>query len=236
MGSEMCIRDRRAQGAQVVITGRDKTRLDAAVEDLDDGTGVLAMRSDVASPADLDALMAAIQDRYGRLDVVFANAGVASFQPHGDLTEAEFDRVVDINFKGVFFTIQKTLPLLSHHAAIVINASWTLHRGLPGASLYSATKAAVHNLAHTLAAELAPQGIRVNSISPGYIDTAMFHDTISAEAQAAVVAEVATGRLGTPDDVANAVTFLACGEASYINGQDLIIDGGLITTIPRPMK
>jgi NAD(P)-dependent dehydrogenase (short-subunit alcohol dehydrogenase family) len=224
------------EGAQVVITGRDKTRLDAAVEDLDGGSRVLAVRSDVASPADLDALTAAIQNQYGRLDVVFANAGVASFQPNGDITEAEFDRIVDINFKGVFFTIQKTLPLLSDHAAIVINASWTLHRGLPGASLYSATKAAVHNLTHTLAAELAPKGIRVNSVSPGYIETAMFHDNIPADAHAAVVTEVAAGRLGTPDDVANAVAFLASGEASYINGQDLIIDGGLVAAIPRPMR
>ncbi|WP_158839498.1 SDR family NAD(P)-dependent oxidoreductase [Saccharothrix deserti] len=219
-----------AEGAQVVVTGRDKTRLDAAVEALDGGSRVLGVCGDVADPADLDALTTAIRDRHGRLDVVFANAGVASFQPNGDITEAEFDRVVDINFKGVFFTVQKTLPLLSDHAAIVINASWTLHRGLPGASLYSATKAAVHNLAHTLAAELGPRGIRVNSVSPGYIETPMFHDNVSADAQAAVVAAVPTGRIGTSDDVADAVAFLASGEASYINGQDLIIDGGLVAT------
>ncbi len=220
-----------AEGAQVVITGRDKTRLDAAVEELGGDDRVLAIRGDVANLDDLDALTAAIRNRHGRLDVVFANAGVAAFQPHADIAEAEFDRIVDINFKGVFFTIQKTVPLLSEHAAIVLNASWTLHRGLPGASLYAATKAAVHNLAHTLAAELGPRGIRVNSVSPGYIETPMFHDNISAEAQTAVVAEVAAGRVGVPEEVADAVAFLASSEASYINGQDLIIDGGLVAAV-----
>lgn len=216
-----------AEGAHVIITGRDQARLDAAVDDLRSDR-VLAVRSDVADLADLDALTATIDQRHGRLDVVFANAGVASFRPNSDISEAEFDRTVGINFKGVFFTIQKTTPLLSDHGAIVINASWTLHRGLPGASLYSATKAAVHNLAHTLAVELAPRRIRVNSVSPGYIETPMYHDNVTREAGAAVVATVAAGRLGRADEVADAVAFLASAEASYINGQDVIVDGGLI--------
>ncbi|MFQ6330909.1 glucose 1-dehydrogenase [Nocardia sp. CWNU-33] len=225
-----------AEGAQVVITGRDKIKLDAAVDGLDGGNRVLAIRGDVANLADLDAMTTAIRARYGRLDVVFANAGVGVFQPHSEITEAAFDRAVGINFKGVFFTIQRTVPLLPEHAAIVINASWTLHRGLADASLYSATKAAVHNLAHTLAAELGPKGIRVNSVSPGYIETPMFHDNVSAAAAAAVVAEVATGRIGTAEDVADAVAFLASDAASYINGQDLIIDGGLVAAVGAPRK
>ncbi|MBF6229514.1 glucose 1-dehydrogenase [Nocardia abscessus] len=223
------------EGARVVITGRDKTRLDAAVEELNGADRVVAIQGDAGRVADLDALAAAIRDRHGSLDVVFANAGVASFRPHAEFTEDEFDRVVDANFKGVFFTIQKALPLLSEHASIVINASWTLHRGLPGASLYAATKAAVHNLARTLAAELGPRGIRVNSVSPGYIETPMFHDNVSPDAHAAVLAEVASRRLGTADDVADAVAFLASAEASYINGQDLIIDGGLVGAISREL-
>ncbi|MFQ6328037.1 glucose 1-dehydrogenase [Nocardia sp. CWNU-33] len=222
-----------AEGATVIITGRDKTRLDAAVAQL--GDRALGIPGDAASLTDLETLAAAIREQYGRLDVVFANAGIGAFQAAHDVTEAEFYRVVDINFKAAFFTIQKTLPLLSDQAAIVINASFAVHRGVPDAALYSATKAAVHNLARTLAAELAPRGIRVNSVSPGYIDTPAFRAEASAEAQAAVGATVAAGRVGTAEEVAAAVAFLASGEASYINGQDLLVDGGLISAIPAAM-
>ncbi|WP_328404676.1 glucose 1-dehydrogenase [Nocardia sp. NBC_00403] len=222
-----------AEGATVIITGRDKTRLDAAVAQL--GDRALGIPGDAASLTDLETLAAAIREQYGRLDVVFANAGIGAFQAAQDVTEAEFYRVVDINFKAAFFTIQKTLPLLSDQAAIVINASFAVHRGVSDAALYSATKAAVHNLARTLAAELAPRGIRVNSVSPGYIDTPAFRAEASAEAQAAVGATVAAGRVGTAEEVAAAVAFLASGEASYINGQDLLVDGGLISAIPAAM-
>ncbi|MFQ6395922.1 SDR family NAD(P)-dependent oxidoreductase [Nocardia sp. KC 131] len=224
-----------AEGADVVITGREKTRLDAAVEELNGGDRVLGISGDAANLADLDALATAIQDRFGRLDVVFANAGVGAFQPYLDVTEAEFYRVVDINFKAAFFTIQKALPLLADHGAIVINASFALHRGGPGAALYSATKAAVHNLARTLAAELAPRRIRVNSVSPGYTATPAFYAEASAQVQAAAVAAVAAGRIGTSDDIAAAVAFLASDEASYINGQDMSVDGGLVTATPAPI-
>ncbi|MFI6998340.1 glucose 1-dehydrogenase [Nocardia sp. NPDC050175] len=223
------------EGARVVITGRDKGRLDAAVKELDAGERVLAVAGDAANLADLDALTAAIEGRFGRLDVVFANAGIGAFQQVADVTEDEFYRVVDINFKAAFFTIQKTLPLLVDHGAIVINASFALHRGSPGAALYSASKAAVQNLARTLAAELAPRRIRVNSVSPGYTATPAFEAEASDEVREAVVATVAAGRIGTSEEVAAAVAFLASDEGAYINGHDLLIDGGLVSATPAAM-
>ncbi|MFJ4657567.1 glucose 1-dehydrogenase [Nocardia sp. NPDC088792] len=229
-----------AEGARVIITGRDKTRLDAAVAEITGGTAeladrLLAVRADSADLTDLAALAETIRERCGRLDVLFANAGVGAFAPIGEVTAAEFDRIVGVNFRGVYFTIQQSLPLLTDGGSIVINASWTLHRGLPGASVYAATKAAVHNLSRTLAAELSARRIRVNSISPGYITTPMFHENVAPEAHSDIVGAIAAGRLGTVEDIAGSVAFLASDEASYINGQDLVIDGGIATSTPAAM-
>lgn len=220
-----------SEGAQVVITGRDASRLDKAVADL--GGRTHGFVADVADLTALDDLVQDIRNQYGRLDVVFANAGVGIFKPSREITEEDFDRSVAVNFKGVFFTIQKTLPLIPDGGTIVVNASWTLHRGVAVLSVYSATKAAVHNLARTLAADLAPRGIRVNSISPGYIDTPMYPEAdLPEEVAAATRNRVAARRFGRAEEVADAVAFLASAEASYINGQDLVIDGGLVGAIP----
>jgi NAD(P)-dependent dehydrogenase (short-subunit alcohol dehydrogenase family) len=220
-----------SEGAHVVITGRDQARVDAATEDL--GERAVGIVADVADLTALDALMQAIGQRHGRLDVVVANAGVGVFKPTAEITERDFDYSVDVNFKGVFFTIQKALPVMTSGGAIVINASWTVHRGNGVLSLYSATKAAVHNLARTLAADFAPHGIRVNSISPGYIDTPMYPQAALTDQEAAhVTSRVVAGRFGRSQEVAAAVAFLASDEASYINGQDLLIDGGLVNAIP----
>ncbi|TSB15457.1 SDR family oxidoreductase [Streptomyces sp. NBC_01525] len=222
------------EGAYVAITGRERPRLDAAVARLGAPAGrVLAVRADVASLADLDALMRDVETWRGGLDAVFANAGTGIFKPTAEITEEDFDRSVDVNFKGVFFTVHKALPLLRDGGAIVLNASWTLHRGLPIATVYSATKAAVHNLARTLGSDLAPRGIRVNSVSPGYIDTEMYRTAnTDPDAEARNAAEVPLGALGHADDIAATVAFLASDDASYITGQDLIVDGGLVGSVP----
>lgn len=227
------------EGAYVAITGRSQPRLDTAVARLVAEAGVtperiLAVPADVAALAELDRLVERVRTWRGSLDAVFANAGVGVFKPSTEITEADFDHTVDVNFKGVYFTVLKTLPLLKDGGAVVINASWTLHRGLSVASVYSATKAAVHNLARTLGADLAPRGIRVNSVSPGYIDTEMYRDANpDPSAEAANSAGVPLGSLGHADDVAAAVAFLASEDAAYITGQDLVIDGGLVGSVPQ---
>lgn len=219
-----------AEGGQVIVTGRGRERVDSAVRQL--GPRASGIVADAADLGAVDALMETVGDQHGPLDGLFANAGTGTFLPFEHITEADFDQAVAVNVKGVFFTVQGALPLLRNGGSIVLNASWTLHRGNSVLTLYSATKAAVHNLARTLAAGLAPRGIRVNSVSPGYIDTPMYPaDALTEAESAAVTGGIVAGRFGRPEEVAAAVAFLASADASYINGQDLVIDGGLIGAV-----
>ncbi|MBW5482982.1 SDR family NAD(P)-dependent oxidoreductase [Streptomyces bambusae] len=231
-------------GAHVVVTGRDEARLQRTAAQLaqasDGGARLLTVRADAASTADLDRLVSVVGDRHGRLDGVFANAGVGVFQPAAEVREEDFDHVVGVNFKGVFFTVQKSLPLLDASrggASVVINASWTLHRGMAHAPVYAASKAAVHNLTRTLGSDLAGRGIRINSVSPGYIVTEMFRSVVPDPADREPLrAEVPLGRLGGAEDVAETVAFLLSPRSSYITGQDIGVDGGLVTVIPSVLN
>lgn len=219
-------------GARVVLAGRDSARLTSAAKDLDAGDRVMCVPTDVARTEDLDRLVAQVRQRFGRLVGVFANAGVGAFAPSASLGEDDFARVMDVNVKGVFFTIQKVLPLLADGGSVVINASWTVHRGLAVASLYSASKAAVLSLARTLATDLADRRIRVNSVSPGFIVTDMFRTGVpTQDAREEARRQVPLGRLGRAEDVADPVVFLLSPRASYITGQDLVVDGGLVSSI-----
>ncbi|TDB80723.1 SDR family NAD(P)-dependent oxidoreductase [Micromonospora sp. KC721] len=220
------------KGACVVLAARDSARLTAAATQLDAGERVMCAPTDVGSTGDLDRLMDGIRERFGSLDGVFANAGIGLFAPAAELGVDDFANVMDVNVKGVFFTVQKALPLMADGGSVVINASWTAHRGMSASSLYSASKAAVLHLARAYAAEVAQRGIRVNSVSPGFIVTDMFHDVITtSDAREAARVQVPMGRLGEPDDIAGPVVFLLSPQASYITGQDLIVDGGLVSVI-----
>jgi len=218
-------------GAQVVITGRNQETLDLALAEL--GNRATGIRGDVANLDDLDRLFAKVKQQFGRIDVLFANAGIAPFVPFEGVTEDHFDRLFNINVRGLFFTVQKALPLLSENASIILNASIVAQAGLPNTSVYSATKAAVRSLGRTLAAELSPRGIRINVVSPGLIQTPLVGklglskeevDTFGAQ----IVRQTPLGRPGKPEEIAATAAFLASDESSYFTGADLVADGGLI--------
>ena len=218
------------EGAHVVITGRNQETLDQAAADI--GGDVLAIQGDVSDLSHLDDVVAQIKEKHGRLDVIFANAGVGIPTPLAEVTEEHFDMHFNINVKGLLFTIQKSLSLLSEGASIILNASIVKDKGFPGFSVYSATKGAVRTLARALTAELKDQGIRVNTISPGPIATPIFDRMgLPKEAQDEfgqnVVSMVPAGRFGEPNEIAQAAVYLASDESKYTAGIDLPVDGGL---------
>jgi NAD(P)-dependent dehydrogenase (short-subunit alcohol dehydrogenase family) len=214
------------EGAYVFITGRRDSELAAAVKDI--GRNVTGVQGDVSNLGDLDRLFAQIKWEKHKLDIVFANAGGAKFAPLGKITEEHYDSLFDTNVKGVLFTVQKALPLVSDGASIILNASIVASKGSPEWSVYSATKAAVRSFARTWTMDLKDRRIRVNAVSPGFTDTPAWHATEAGEQHLKMVSKsVPLGRPGTPDEIARAVVFLASDDSSYITGTELFVDGGV---------
>jgi NAD(P)-dependent dehydrogenase (short-subunit alcohol dehydrogenase family) len=218
-----------AEGAYVFITGRREGELAAAVKHI--GRNVTAVQGDVSNLADLDRLFAQIKREKGKLDIVFANAGIAKYAPVGAITEELYDSIFNINVKGLLFTVQKALPLMPDGAAIILNASIVASKGLSANSIYSATKAAVRSFARTWTTDLKARRIRVNAVSPGTIDTPGLNDLLTSsdagqERIKMISNAVPLGRFGTPDEIAKAVVFLASDDSSYVTGTELFVDGG----------
>jgi NAD(P)-dependent dehydrogenase (short-subunit alcohol dehydrogenase family) len=217
------------EGAYLFITGRRQTELNAAVKEI--GNNVAAIQGDVSSLSDLDRVFAQIGQDKGRLDVVFANAGIAQYSPFGQITEEQYNSIFDINVKGLLFTVQKALPLLPDGASVILNASVVGSKGLSSNSVYSATKAAVRSFARTWTTDLKSRRIRVNAISPGPIETPGLNNLLDSaqagkERRKAIPDSVPLGRLGTADEIAKAAVFLASDDSSFVTGIELFVDGG----------
>ncbi|MDO3412402.1 glucose 1-dehydrogenase [Saccharibacillus sp. CPCC 101409] len=217
-----------AEGAHVYITGRRQERLDEALQEI--GRGAVGVRGDVGSLDDLDRLYERIQRDHGKVDVVFANAGISESAPIGEIEEDHFDRVFATNVKGLVFTVQKALPLMKEGGTIILTGSGSGSKGLPELSIYSATKAAIRSFARTWTTDLKNQGIRVNVVSPGVILTPALQTYLrdNEGAEEALKQMTPFGRLGQTDEVAKAVLFLASNDSSFIAGDELFVDGGFM--------
>jgi NAD(P)-dependent dehydrogenase (short-subunit alcohol dehydrogenase family) len=218
-----------SDGAYVFITGRRQSELDEAVKQI--GKNVTGVQGDVSNLADLDRLYATVKKEKGRIDILFANAGIGEFAPLGKITETHFDKTFGINVKGLLFTVQKALPIFQDGGSIILNASIAASKGIEALSVYCATKAAVRSFARSWTVDLKHRKIRVNAISPGPIDTPGASGLIQGEEQikqfkASMAATVPLGRMGNPDEVAKVASFLASDESSFITGIELFVDGG----------
>jgi len=219
-------------GARVAITGQDEKRVAEAAAAL--GPNAIGIRADVSVAADMDELARRLKAHFGQLDIVFANAGIAKPRALAEIDAAHIDEQLGVNVKGVLYTVQKTLPLLRKGASVILTASTVAELGTAGMSVYAATKAAVRSLARSLSAELAPQGVRVNVVSPGPIETPIFGklglpDAAVQAWAGEITAKVPLGRFGQPHEVAKAVLFLASDDSSYMLGENILVDGGMAT-------
>ncbi len=217
-------------GAFVFITGRRQKELDAAVAEL--GENAFGVQGDVSNLGDLDRLYATVKEQKGEIDILFANAGGGEFAKLGEITEEHFDTIFGNNVKGLLFTVQKALPIFRKGGAIILNASTAGSSGLESFSVYGASKAAVRSFARSWMMDLKDKGIRVNAVSPGPIETPAINNLSENEEQAqqfkdAFVSLIPLGRIGQPEEVAAAVTFLASSDSSFVNGSELFTDGGM---------
>lgn len=218
-----------AEGATVLVTGRHQENVNTAVQRL--GAGAIGFAADSTSLGDLDRLAEAARETLGHVDILFANAGNGMFAPILQADEALFDRQFDLNVKGVFFTVQKLLPLMGAGASIILTSSAVQAKGAPGGSLYFASKAAVRSFARTMAAELGGQGIRVNSLSPGIVPTQFFVNSNAPEElyhdfEAMAGKAAPLGRVGKPDEIAEIAVFLGSDASSFVTAADFVADGG----------
>jgi len=218
------------EGAKIVITGRDEKTLAEAEREI--GGEVLAIQADVGKLTDIDKLYDAVEERFGKIDVLFVNAGIGIFKPLEAVTEEDFDLQMNVNLKGAYFTIQKALPLLNDNASIVLNTSINAHIGMPNSSIYAASKAAVISFARTISAELVGRGIRVNALSPGPVQTPIYDRWGLPPEQLKEITEnirsqIPLGRFGRSEEIAKAALFLASADSSFILGTEIIADGGM---------
>ncbi len=213
------------EGAFVYIFGRRQEALDAALAEL--GPNARAVQGSVTDLNDLDRLYGTVKDERGSLDILFANAGTGAFAPLGAITPEHYDQIFDINVKGVLFTVQKGLPLMTNGGSIILTGSSTSVMGTPQFSVYSATKAAIRNLARSWALDLQGTGIRVNVLSPGPTRTELALDVVGEEAFEALGATTPLGRLADPSETGAVAAFLASSDSSYMTGGEVFVDGGL---------
>lgn len=213
------------QGARVFITGRRPAELNKAVTSI--GGNIAAVQGDVSEPADLDRIFMHIRTQVGRIDILVANAGIYEFGTLGEITEEHFDRTFNTNVRGLLFTVQKALPLLSQGSSVILTGSIASIKGFASTSVYSASKAAVRSFARTWTADLKDRGIRVNVLSPGHTATPGLSQFMTDDERAAAVAAVPLGRIGTPDDLGKAAVFLASDDSAYVSGIELCVDGGV---------